>query len=154
VSNQFHDISKTKFIRESHLPKFDAGLNQKAVNNVLMFAILRDLKVDFYYQDDANGTIVLKGYREVAPVALGTHVSSGNMVFRAYVLDGVSKSERIPKWRLFRTDRVKSIKLNYLRTKAKNDKLYRPNDKHIGGMIVQADLSPEQRKRVNERYGR
>ena len=142
MAQQFVDISNYHRIKDVFkLPKFDANLTGQFVENTIMYAISHNLKIDFYYEDDNIYGVsgVLKGYRSVSPVALGTHVTTGNMVFRAYVLEGVSKSKRIPKWRLFRIDRIKSIRLYYVRQRARFDKLYRLNDKHIGGLIQQAE---------------
>lgn len=152
--NQFRDIANTHLIKDILKVKtFDPSLTQQGTQTILIFAIKKNLKVDFYYEDSVGGTdaTVLKGYREVSPVALGTHKSTGNMVFRGYLLDGISKSKKTPKWRLFRVDRVMSIRLNYSRQVARFDKLYRPNDKHIGDMLEQASITEQRKQLIRER---
>jgi len=152
MATQFRDISNSRRISKVfRLPEFDRGLTIASTLGILQYAIKYNIKVDFFYEDDENGAVVLKGYRSVSPVALGTHITSGNLVFRAYVIEGVSKSKRIPKWRLFRVDRVKSIHILYLRQNARFNSLYRPNDKHIGDIIQEAEISQERKKLIRKR---
>ena len=139
-TNQFRGIRNSHRIkRVFRLPEEDPNLTRMTAILTLQYAIRYDLKVDMFYEDDHAGGKVLRGYRNVSPVALGEHITSGNIVFRGYLNEGVSKSERIPKWRLWRVDRVKSIVL-VTRNKAKFNKLYRPNDKHIGSFIEQSSF--------------
>lgn len=148
--NQFQDIANTSKIRNVFkLKTHDSALLPSGVQTVIMFAIRKNIKIDFYYEDDENGAVVLKGYREASPVAIGSHVSTGNMVFRAYLMEGVSKSKRIPKWRMFRCDRVKSIILNWIPQRARMNKLYRMNDKHMGDILVQAQISKKRKTVIN-----
>jgi len=55
---------------------------------------------------------VLSGVRyDIEPIVLGNHFKSGNLVFWAYVFKGTSK-KGIPNWKMFRVDRVDTIKFN------------------------------------------
>ena len=148
AKKDFKDIKNLSRIKKFHrLPEMDKRLTEMNAKVQIAYAINNDLKVDFFYQDDQAGGQVLRGYRSVSPVAIGTHVTSGNEVFRAYLNEGVSKSKRTPKWRLFRVDRVTAIKVYFSPTKAKFDKLYRANDKHIGTIEEQAWFTKQQNKR-------
>ncbi len=154
-NKSFKDISGLKRISGTNsrpgLGEDQKGLTQDSVKSTIIYAIANNYKIDMYYEDDEGGGTVLRGYRSVSPVAIGTHVTTGNIVFRAYLLEGVSKSERTPKWRLFRVDRVKSIKVYFSPAKAKWDVLYRPNDKHIGTMFEQAKRNKQSVKRRVDR---
>lgn len=46
--------------------------------------------------------------RVVIPAAYGRHVSTGNLVLRAYQTGGVSTSRAVPFWTLFRVDKIVS----------------------------------------------
>lgn len=64
-----------------------------------------------YYDGDEPGG---KGLREIEPVALGTSIA-GNKVFRAWESEGSSHrgylgKRPLPGWRLFRLDKVLSLK--------------------------------------------
>lgn len=149
---RFRDISNTHLIKDVLKVKtFDPALTQQGTQTLIIFAINKNIKIDFYYEDSVGGSSVLKGFREVSPVALGIHTTTGNMVFRGYLMDGVSKSKKVPKWRLFRVDRVMAIKINYSRQVARFNELYRPNDKHIGSMLIQASITDERKQLIKQR---
>ena len=67
-------------------------------------AIKKKYEVELNYQadDDKKGS----GKRIIQPVALG-HSTKGNLVLRAFQPYGDTKT-KIPKWKLFRLDRIKS----------------------------------------------
>lgn len=74
-------------------------------------AIKRREVCTVYYDGDEPGG---KGIREVEPVALGKS-KSGNLVMRAWDREGAShtayKGEQpLPSWRLFRLDKIMTIK--------------------------------------------
>lgn len=152
MKKTFPDISHQRRIRT--LPE-DQGVSESSVKATIRYAISHNFKIDIFYADDMAGGTVLRGYRSVSPVALGSHASTGNGVFRAYLNSGVSKSEHQPRWRLFRTDRVQSIKMYMVPQRARFDSLYRPNDKHIGNMTKQAyrrkDATKRRRKVAKKR---
>ena len=154
-ARRFRSISGNSRIkggaRREGLPEEQDGLDIASVRATIAYAIASDLKIDIFYADDEGGGIVLRGYRSVTPVAIGSHVTTGNQVFRAYLMEGVSKSKRIPKWRLFRVDRVKSIKIHYSPSRAKWHASYRPNDKHIGSMFVEVKRNARSVKRRKQR---
>lgn len=148
MASGFKDISNLSRIKKfQRLPEMDKKLTYLNAEVMIKYAIQNDLKIDFFYQDDMAGGTVLRGYRSVSPVAIGNHVSSGNKVFRAYLNEGVSKSKKEPRWRLFRVDRVTAMKVYFSPTKAKFNKLYRPNDKHMANIDEQVWFTKEQNKR-------
>jgi predicted DNA-binding transcriptional regulator YafY len=74
-------------------------------------SIKRRQKVIIYYDGDEPGG---KGLRQIEPVALGTS-KSGNKILRAWDDEGAShtayKGEQpLPGWRIFRLDKILSIK--------------------------------------------
>lgn len=149
MSSQFRDIRNSRRIKKLFkLPEEQRGLTEKDINDLIDYAIQKNYKIDMFYEDDYAGGTVLRGYRSIAPVALGVHRSTGNVVFRGYLLEGISKSERIPKWRLWRVDRVRSIKLFTLKQKARWNTKYRPNDKHMSQIFRQAEIPLERKKQL------
>ena len=74
-------------------------------------AIRERKRVIIYYEGDEPGG---RGIREIEPVCLGVS-KAGNKVVRAWDLEGAShtayKGEQpLPGWRLFRLDKINSIK--------------------------------------------
>lgn len=132
MSSTFKDISGLKRIQR--ISKTEKVMSLK---ETIIYAIKNGIKMDILYQDDK--TDVLAGYREISPAALGTHVSSNNDVLRAFLQFGVSKSKRVPKWRLFRLDRIKDYALNFSKSKVKDNKYYRMNDKHMANIECQIE---------------
>jgi predicted DNA-binding transcriptional regulator YafY len=110
--------------------------SDQTIQEALSYCIRKRFKIDFYYEEKGpGGEEVLAGYRNVSPVALGTHKSSGNKVFRAYLNEGTSKSKKSPKWRLFRVDRVQQFAPRF--NKFRENSMYRMNDKHMSEIDVQ-----------------
>lgn len=77
----------------------------------VMRAIGKKQKVVIYYDGDEPGG---RGLREIEPVCLGTS-KSGNKILRAWDEEGAShtgyKGEQpLPGWRLFRLDKILSLK--------------------------------------------
>ena len=77
----------------------------------VMDAIKQKQKVVVYYDGDEPGG---KGLREIEPVCLGVS-KAGNKVVRAWDEEGAShtayKGEKpLPGWRLFRLDKILSLK--------------------------------------------
>lgn len=89
--------------------------------------------MDILYKDEESD--VLEGYRGISPAAFGTLKGTGNKALRAYLNDGVSKSNRIPKWRLFRLDRIKQYNTNF--SKFSINPLYRMGDKNMSSIESQ-----------------
>jgi hypothetical protein len=55
---------------------------------------------------------VLSGQRaDIEPIVLGKNAKSGNLVIWAYVFKGTSK-KGLPGWKMFRVDRIDSVKFN------------------------------------------
>jgi len=48
---------------------------------------------------------------DIEPIVMGTNAKSGNLVIWAYVFKGVSK-KGLPNWKMFRVDRITSLKYN------------------------------------------
>ena len=74
-------------------------------------AIKKRQKVVIYYDGDEPGG---RGLREIEPVCLGTS-KAGNKVVRAWDNEGASHTaylgeKPLPGWRLFRADKILSIK--------------------------------------------
>lgn len=79
-------------------------LEQSDNLSIIEKAIINKLPLTINYGSES--TDVLNGIRIVTyPIVLGTHITSGNLVFWAYVTKGVSL-RGIPNWKMFRVDRV------------------------------------------------
>lgn len=111
--------------------------------DTIKYCIKKGFKLDFMYEDEKDGNKVLQGFREVAPAAVGIHISTGNEVMRAYLMNGVSKSKKSPYWRLFRIDRIKSYNIYYNKTKVGSNKLYRTGDKHMSEIFSEIKAQPK-----------
>lgn len=77
-------------------------------------AIKNKDKVIIYYDGDEPGG---RGLRQIEPVCLGRMKGTGNLALRAWDEEGAShtgyKGEQpLPGWRLFRLDKVLSLKLS------------------------------------------
>jgi hypothetical protein len=129
--DRFKDISGLDRIKR--VEKIKPILSLK---DSLIYCIKKGFKIDFMYEDGESEK-VLKGFRNVAPAAVGKHISTGNEVVRAYLNAGVSKSKRSPYWRLFRLDRITSYNINYSKNRVGSNKMYRKNDKHISEIFKQ-----------------
>lgn len=105
--------------------------------DTIKYCINKGYKLDFLYEDEKDSGNVLTGYRGVAPAAVGIHTSTGNEVLRAYLMQGVSKSQRSPYWRLFRLDRIKVYNIHFSKTKVGSNKLYRQDDKHMSQIFTE-----------------
>jgi len=107
-----------------------------SLQDTIHFCIENGFKLDIEYEGENED--VLNGYRTVAPAAFGKHITTGNKVMRAYLLQGVSKSKKSPQWRLFRLDRIKKYNIFYSSTSVKKNKLYRMDDKHMA--VIYAEI--------------
>lgn len=123
-------ISKNFERRIQRLKSLEGALS---IEQKIGFAIKHKFKLDFDYSDESEE--VLNGYRDVSPAALGTLKTTKNKALRAYFNEGVSKSERMPKWRLFLLSRMSNVGLNY--SKFRTNGLYRMNDKHMEDIEIQ-----------------
>ena len=88
----------------------DIILEVVAVNSVTD-TIKKKQKIVIYYDGDEPGG---RGLREIEPVALGTS-KAGNRVVRAWDREGASHrgylgTKPLPGWRLFRLDKILSLK--------------------------------------------
>lgn len=124
----FFNIEGTKRIKR--LKDFKPVLS---LEEIIRYCIKNKLKMDILYKDDESN--VLEGYRGISPAAFGILKGTGNQALRAYLNDGVSKSQRIPKWRLFRLDRIKQYNINF--DKFSINSLYRMGDKHMSSIESQ-----------------
>lgn len=125
--NRFKDISNLDRIKR--IERIRPVLSLK---DTISYCIKKGYKLDFMYAEDGDKEgSVLSGFRNVAPAAVGKHISTGNEVMRAYLMGGISKSKRSPYWRLFRLDRIKSYNINFSKTKVGSNKSYSTGDKHM-----------------------
>ena len=106
MSKKFEDISGEKRILRIKKTK-----KTKNLLDTIEYCIDNELKLDFLYKGEDND--VLEGYRSVSPVAVGRHKDTGNKVMRAFLNEGVSKSKKTPKFRLFRLDRIQDFNVYY-----------------------------------------
>ena len=74
------------------------------------------------------------GSRIVEPHVIGRS-SDGNILLRAYQTEGASESGEHENWKLFRVDRIDSIKTLDERFNGSRP-LYNPNDKAMRGGII------------------
>jgi len=86
-------------------------LIERAAIGDLVDAVKKRKKLIIYYDGDEPGG---KGLREIEPVCIGTS-NANNKVLRAWDMEGSShtgfKGEQpLPGWRLFRLDKILSIK--------------------------------------------
>jgi predicted DNA-binding transcriptional regulator YafY len=86
-------------------------LVERASISDLVDAVRKRKKLIIYYNGDEPGG---KGLREIEPVCIGTS-KANNKVLRAWDMEGSShtayKGEQpLPGWRLFRLDKILSIK--------------------------------------------
>ena len=73
-------------------------------------AITEKLPISIYYSGPPKE--VRAGQRiDILPVVMGPHISSGNLVIWAFTFKGISK-KGLPGWKMFRIDRIKSLKFN------------------------------------------
>ena len=85
-------------------------LEQDSKLTVLRKSISERIPISIYYKGPADE--VLEGERyDIEPIVLGTKKDSGNLVIWAYVFKGVSK-KGLPGWKMFRVDRIQSVKFN------------------------------------------
>jgi predicted DNA-binding transcriptional regulator YafY len=110
--------------------------NQLSLEDTIRYCIENKLKMDFFYEDEEDNEKVLKGYRRVSPAALGILKGTHNIAVRAYLNDGVSKTGKEPKWRLFLLKRIKDFNVHY--SKFRTHKLFQPGDK--GMEIVDTEI--------------
>lgn len=95
--------------------------------------------VIYYKGDPLSG--VTPGTRYIEPFALGVS-SKGNMVVRAWLIKGVSKTGKInpklvPGWRLFKINRIQTIETTLEKfTSARPD--YNPEDEQMTKIIATA----------------
>lgn len=87
------------------MEKFTALLNESIMPNVVDDAINNRYRVLINYDDEENH---VTGTRLVEPYALG-YTKANNLAFRGYQYNGASL-RGVPKWKLFRLDRVISWK--------------------------------------------
>ena len=85
--------------------------NFTQVTNNLNFAITNKMICSIDYRGKP-GSRILQGIRLIEPYALGFD-SKGNMLVRAWMLKGISRSGRInprlvPGWRLYRVEKIRS----------------------------------------------
>lgn len=77
---------------------------------MLKKAITKRIPITIDYRDPSPE--VLDGIRyDIEPIVMGNNFRSGNLVIWAYVFKGTSK-KGIPNWKMFRVDRINSIRFN------------------------------------------
>ena len=108
--------------------------------NKILDAIKNQDEVTLYYRDDTADIEVKPGYRLWVHIYIYGKNKSGNDVIRAWVGKGVSLTyppgkpddilTYIPGWRMFRVDRMQSIRKTGRKFKADKPK-YNPEDKDM-----------------------
>jgi predicted DNA-binding transcriptional regulator YafY len=86
-------------------------LNERASFDDLVNAVKKRKKLIIYYDGDDPGG---KGLRDIEPVCIGVS-KRNNKVLRAWDMEGSSHTDTIgkqplPGWRLFRLDKILSVK--------------------------------------------
>ncbi|WP_116107511.1 WYL domain-containing protein [Lewinella sp. IMCC34191] len=51
------------------------------------------------------------GERVIEPFTLGYHKSTGNLILRAFFLDGYSSSGEYYQWKIYRLDNISNVKV-------------------------------------------
>ena len=103
----------------------------------VMHCIKHKHKCIIYYDGDEPGG---RGLREIEPVCLGVS-KSGNKVLRAWDSEGAShrayKGEKpLPGWRLFRLDKILSIKPSKEKFEIMRPKFNPNGDKSMKSIII------------------
>lgn len=96
----------------------DLDLDETLEENLsaIKHAIQNKLTCNIYYKGELNENVI-QGNRKIEPYTLGVN-KKGNLVVRAWILSGISKSGNlkknvVPGWRLYRIDRINSIGITY-----------------------------------------
>ena len=119
-------------------------INEAASLSDVQDSIKQKKVIIIYYDGEDNGG---KGYRTIEPVCLGVS-KRGNMVLRAWELEGASWSDRnegnyLPGWRFFRLDKIFTYKPtmdNFTEMRPN----YNPNgDKSMTRVMINAKFDEE-----------
>ena len=119
-------------------------INEAASLSDVQDSIKQKKVIIIYYDGEDNGG---KGYRTIEPVCLGVS-KRGNMVLRAWEIEGASWSDRnegnyLPGWRFFRLDKIFTYKPtmdNFTEMRPN----YNPNgDKSMTRVIINAKFDEE-----------
>lgn len=137
-------------------------IQSKPNTDEIIRAIEQKRYVGFYYEEEDEEGVVKPGFRVVEPYVYGKgYVWNGRVIhpdreyLRGYVVmstksdrndqlkkinrKSVSKSNRRPRWRLFRVDRIQSWQIFRFKVpKARNQ--YNPDDQMIGDIIASAQF--------------
>jgi hypothetical protein len=132
--SRFKDISGN--VRIKRLPRIKNIMN---LNDTINYCINNKFKMDILYEENEDAGVVLNGYRSITPVAFGIHRSTENLILRAYLNEGVSKSQAVPYWRLFRLDRIHQFNINFSKTNIANKESYHEDDKHMSTIFSQLE---------------
>ena len=82
-------------------------------------------------------SFVYDGHPRIAiPAAYGRHMTTGNVVLRAYQLGGTSSSRSVPLWDLFLVEKMTDFTI-LDETFAADPPSYAPGDKHMGEIYCQ-----------------
>jgi predicted DNA-binding transcriptional regulator YafY len=124
------------------LSTFKSLLNEVASLGDLQDSIKKKIVMTIYYDGDEPGG---KGYRRIEPVCLG-YSKAGNLVLRAWDLDGASHTDTIgeqplPGWRLFRADKILTYQPTTDNFTEVRDGFNRTGDKSMTNVIAIADFS-------------
>jgi hypothetical protein len=138
----FHKKWKKKLKEQTTI----LGLSNK-YNNLGQAINDKRVVIIFYEGDDT----ISRGARAIEPVVLGTHFQSGNPVVRAWQVQGASDSpDNLPGWRLFRVDRIGSLRTTENTFNTPRPK-YDPNDDHIASQDATAQFGAALQERKNSR---
>lgn len=138
----FHKKWKSKLKEQTTI----LGLSNK-YNNLGQAINDKRVVIIFYEGDDT----ISRGARAIEPVVLGTHFQSGNPVVRAWQIQGASDSpDNLPGWRLFRVDRIGSLRTTEDTFSTPRPK-YDPNDDHITSQDATAQFGAALQETKNSR---
>ncbi|MGP0102739.1 MAG: hypothetical protein ACLPUT_14110 [Solirubrobacteraceae bacterium] len=82
-------------------------------------------------------SFVYDGHQRIAiPAAYGKHMTTGNLVLRAYQTGGTSSSRQVPLWDLFLVEKMTNCVI-LDETFVADPPSYSPGDKHIAEIYCQ-----------------
>lgn len=118
-------------------------LEMASIDNVID-AIKKKNKIIIYYDGDEPGG---RGLREIEPVCFG-YSKAGNPVLRAWDVEGSSHRDYIgkkplPSWRLFRLDKILSLKQSGEKFNTPRPNYNPSGDKGMSRVIINVKFDTE-----------
>lgn len=75
-------------------------------------------------------------HRVVRPAALGTHVSTGEVLLRGYQVSGASQSNSLPAWELYATQKIAALVITE-RVFGEDPPGYVRGDRHLNAIVAE-----------------